>query len=65
MCSPCAVIVRRVEPAKPDMSTFIFVAQTVSLCNLVGFYQGYLVLGFLSILAEKSRFGDRSYSEGS
>ncbi len=27
--------------------------------------QGYLVLGFLSILSEKSRFGDRSYSEGS
>ena len=24
--------------------------------------QGYLVLGFLSILDEKSRFGDRSYS---
>ncbi len=24
--------------------------------------QGYLVLGFLSILSEKSRFGDRSYS---
>ncbi len=23
--------------------------------------QGYLVLGFLSILDEKSRFGDRSY----
>ena len=26
-------------------------------------FQGYLVLGFLSILDEKSRFGDRSYSE--
>ena len=25
-------------------------------------HQGYLVLGFLSILSEKSRFGDRSYS---
>ena len=24
-------------------------------------FQGYLVLGFLSILSKKSRFGDRSY----
>ena len=36
-----------------------------SLFNQQNFSQGYLVLGFLSILSEKSRFGDRSYSGNS
>ena len=39
-----------------------FIKSTTFFQGLLFSQQGYLVLGFLSILDEKSRFGDRSYS---
>ena len=38
------------------------IKSTTFFQGLLSSQQGYLVLGFLSILSEKSRFGDRSYS---